>query len=101
MFNSYFRIYGLHKIKFYRRGTFQTTNVIVIGNIFDLGLKPHSIYDLKGSWYKRITSREKIDKGAPRKDNNFTLENMKLKISKDDFKKITNMIFNDCEFLKE
>lgn len=26
---------------------------------------------------------------------------MKLKINKDDFKKITNMIYSDCEFLKE
>lgn len=44
---------------------------------------------------------EKIEDGAPRKDNNFTLENMKLKISKEDFRHITNIIYNDCEFLKE
>ena len=75
--------------------------MIVIGNIFDLGVKPHKIYDLKGSWYKRITSKEKIDQGAPRKDNNFTLENVKLKVSRQDFEKVTNIIYTDCEFLKE
>ncbi len=64
-------------------------------------MAPNKIYDLKGSWYKRMTSKENINKGAPRKDNNFTLEKMKLKVSKEDFERINDMIQSDCEFLKE
>lgn len=48
-----------------------------------------------------MTSKENINKGAPRKDNNFTLEKTKLKVSKEDFERINSMIQSDCEFLKE
>jgi 1-phosphatidylinositol-4-phosphate 5-kinase len=50
-----FRIYGLHQIRFHKRGKIKKINIIVIGSIFNSGLKPHRIYDLKGSWYKRVT----------------------------------------------
>ena len=44
---------------------------------------------------------EKIFDGAPRKDNNFTNENMRLKISEEDYKRVVKMIRDDCEFLEQ
>ena len=44
-----------------------------MNNVFDISedTKIAEIFDLKGSTYKRLTKKDKIDKGAAGKDLNF------------------------------
>lgn len=44
---------------------------------------------------------DKISKGAPKKDQNFVKEGMKLNISDDDHERVMRMIEDDCKFLED
>ena len=70
------RIYGLHKVIFYRKkGKLQKKIYIcIMNNLFCTGLKIDKRYDLKGSTLGRITVHEKdkpIDTTIALKDLNF------------------------------
>jgi hypothetical protein len=69
------RYYGLHKLRFYKNNKLKKNFFLVImNNVFHNGQKPISpetIFDLKGSTYKRRTPEEKLKLKAAGKDLNF------------------------------
>ncbi len=77
------RYYGLHQLKCYNDSSLvYDIYICIMNNVFNLENpeKIQSIYDLKGSSYKRKTPEENIDKGQAKKDLNFIAENQTISI---------------------
>lgn len=50
------KIYGLHKIKFFKSGRLEKElSIVVMENLFENGIELQCTYDLKGSWFRRFT----------------------------------------------
>ena len=101
------RYYGLHKMRFYKNKKLKKNFYLVImNNVFHDGEKPvtpESIYDLKGSTYKRRTSEEKLRMKAAGKDLNFLdiidAGQLNIKMKHHRQKKLLETISNDSNFL--
>ena len=97
------RYFGLHRMKCYKkkRQVIYDIYIVVMNNVFDLPNpeKLIDIYDLKGSTYKRITEISEIKQGASKKDNNFTKEKKKLKLSEFTKNNLLLQIEKDTKFL--
>ena len=79
-----------------------------MNNVFHNGtnpIAPESIFDLKGSTYKRRTSKEKLDKNAAGKDLNFLDiirdKKLNIEIRKAKLDKLLETIKADSIFLSE
>ena len=95
------RIYGLHKIHFYKHSKFKKTLYIcVMENILANFDKNTVLYDLKGSTYKRSIEEEEKS-SAPFKDNDFLKNNDKIVINKNKKMEILDIIKFDVDFLKK
>ena len=98
------RYYGLHQMKCYKeKKLIYNIYIIVINNVFDIE-NPELIknkYDLKGSTYKRITSKRSILKGAAKKDLNLLREGTKISLDKKIKNKVLFQISKDIDFLNE
>lgn len=103
------RYYGLHKLRFYKNKK-QKKNfyLVIMNNVFHNGtnpIAPESIFDLKGSTYKRRTSKEKLDKNAAGKDLNFLDiirdKKLNIEIQKAKLDKLLETIKADSIFLSE
>ena len=101
------RYYGLHKLRFYKDKKMKKNFFLVImNNVFHDGIKsisPESIFDLKGSTYKRRTSEEKLRLKAAGKDLNFLdiIEqgSLNINIKNDKLEEVLSIIESDSKFL--
>lgn len=94
--------YGLHQMKCYNHHELiYDIYIIVMNNIFCLQNPDHleKVYDLKGSFYKRLTPEDKIRKNHARKDQNFVSEGMKINIPYSIRDKVLKQIEIDADFL--
>lgn len=103
------RYYGLHKLRFFKNNKLQKSFFLVImNNVFHDGatpIKPDTIFDLKGSTYKRRTSEEKLKLKAAGKDLNFTdminAGSVNMKIGAEKLQRVLEIISRDSKFLAE
>lgn len=101
------RYYGLHKLRFYKNNKLKKNFFLVImNNVFHNGqipVSPETIFDLKGSTYKRRTSEDKLLLKAAGKDLNFLdlIENggLNINIENRKLKEILKIIDADSKFL--
>lgn len=94
--------YGLHQMKCYNKGELiYDIYVIVMNNIFCLQNPEliEKVYDLKGSFFQRLTPDDKIQKNYARKDLNFVNEGMKINIPYSIKDKVLTQIDLDAAFL--
>ena len=103
------RYYGLHKLRFYKDNKMQKNFFLVImNNVFHNGqhpISPETIFDLKGSTYKRRTSEEKLRLKAAGKDLNFLdmidQGGVNINVKPDKLSEILRVIEEDSMFLAE
>lgn len=103
------RFYGLHKLRFYKNNKLQKNFFLVImNNVFHNGqnpITPETIFDLKGSTYKRRTDEEKLRLKAAGKDLNFLdmidQGTVNIKIKRQKLAEILKIIDQDSMFLAE
>ena len=101
------RYYGLHKLRFFKNNKLKKNFFLVImNNVFHNGkepVSPETIFDLKGSTYKRRTTEEKLQMKAAGKDLNFLdfIEQgqLNIQIKNPRLKTILDTIQKDSEFL--
>ena len=97
------RIYGLHKVIFYRKKHKMAKKLYfcIMNNVFCTPNKIDYRYDLKGSTAGRTTKFEDgkpIDYTIALKDLDFLNRNEKLKIGRDNKTKLINIIKKDAAF---
>ncbi len=96
-----FSVFGMHTIRLERSGSLKNIYVTVQGNLFNQGLRIDEKFDLKGSLYKRTTSKEKVLAGEPKKDLDFKNEKAAIKVSCEDYDTIVDILNEDIKFLME
>ena len=96
------RYYGLHKIKCYnKQKLIYDINIVVMNNIFRIrdAEMIDSKYDLKGSYYKRLTKEPQVERGDAKKDLNFINENQRLFLPEITRELLLDQVFKDANFL--
>jgi len=91
------RFFGLYKI--IQVGS-REQYFVVMSNLFKGKYELNELYDLKGSTYKRSTSKEE-DKSVARKDLDFNESGRKLSIGRERKQYIVQQIERDIEMLRD
>lgn len=101
------RYYGLHKLVLMpnenqasQDQVAQKVYFVIMNNIFDSARDIHSIYDLKGSTYKRRVETTS-DPSIPRKDQNFLEDGVQLHLKSAEYNHFCDMILTDSNFLRQ
>ena len=96
------RIYGMHKLKFYKNKKLKKTLYICIMNnvLCNRSSITNMVYDIKGSTYKR-SKEPGQSKNAPFKDMDFVRKKDKILLENNDYEKLISSIQKDVEFLQK